>query len=358
MAVGLAGGFGEAASAFLRWWLVELAACVPGPVRRRLRAPELPILDLTEREAVLSVPSASGWRVAARSVLDPHGGLPESFAAALRRSAHPDGRVRLRLGQGLAFVRHLDLPQSAGRRLGEILVHEIDRRTPFAAGDVRFGWSARPAASGGQRLDVALVVAKRAVVDRAVSMAEAAGTVVGSVGIVDDDGTVDLLRTGSTRTAHRRRRARAVLAAVAAASVAAAVATGVLQARREAAAIAQALDAAKAESAEADRLAAEAAALRERVERLSEPAERPRAVEVLAAVTDLLPDDTWLDGFTMDGGGIVLVGFSADAARLPGLIEASGRFSNVRFRAPLTRIAEGDIDRFEISAELIPTEVW
>jgi general secretion pathway protein L len=112
-----------------------------------------------------------------------------------------------------------------------------------------------------------------------------------------------------------------------------------------------------------DRLAvAEAEKLRQEMQRLSGSAElidseRGKAVRplaVLAALTELLPSDTFLTEFRQHQQKVVLTGRSGGASRLIGALSASDRLRNPSFAAPVTRTDATPAEIFSITAEVAP----
>jgi len=88
------------------------------------------------------------------------------------------------------------------------------------------------------------------------------------------------------------------------------------------------------------------------------------ALEALAAVTEIFPDDSYLTEFTMRERKMTLSGLSASAPRLISLLSADPRIHNPAFTAPVTRqepVRTGQAgqdttqrDVFSIRAELAP----
>jgi general secretion pathway protein L len=75
-------------------------------------------------------------------------------------------------------------------------------------------------------------------------------------------------------------------------------------------------------------------------------------LEALAAVTEILPDDSYLTEFTMRERKMTLSGQSASAPRLISALSADPRIRKPGFTAPVTRADSGHNDVFSISAEL------
>jgi len=86
-------------------------------------------------------------------------------------------------------------------------------------------------------------------------------------------------------------------------------------------------------------------------------AERARigdVLQVLAAVTDIVPDDSWLTELSLHQGKLGISGQSPAAARLIPALAADPAFRNPAFAAPVTRAPDGHADLFVIRAELAP----
>ncbi len=85
-------------------------------------------------------------------------------------------------------------------------------------------------------------------------------------------------------------------------------------------------------------------------------AERARvgdALHAIATLTDLLADDTYLLGLSMQKRQVTLEGSSAAASRLLTTLSANPSVRNAAFAAPVTRSETGS-DLFSIKAEIMP----
>jgi general secretion pathway protein L len=78
----------------------------------------------------------------------------------------------------------------------------------------------------------------------------------------------------------------------------------------------------------------------------------PRFVETLAALSDVLPDDSWVDEISVTGAKLHIQGYSQAAAQLIARFDRSGAFANAQFTAPLVRSATNNTERFELSADI------
>ena len=74
------------------------------------------------------------------------------------------------------------------------------------------------------------------------------------------------------------------------------------------------------------------------------------ALQVLAALTQALPDNTSLSDLSLKSGTLTMDGQSADAARLIALLSAVPGLRNPGFTAPVTRTSDGRGDLFSLRA--------
>ena len=74
------------------------------------------------------------------------------------------------------------------------------------------------------------------------------------------------------------------------------------------------------------------------------------ALQALAAVTDSLPDDTYLTGFALHQRQLTIDGQSAGAAKLIGGLADNPLIRDPAFTAPVTH-SEAGLDLFSIHAE-------
>src|SRR5262249_19780012 len=112
------------------------------------------------------------------------------------------------------------------------------------------------------------------------------------------------------------------------------------------------VDAAQARAAVVGRLQARLDAANRQAAFLAQQKQNPAAVAVLAAVARLLPDDTWLYEFEMNGDEVRLHGFSSEAASLIALFDSSPYFADAQFRSPLMQGPSPALQRFDVSVKL------
>ena len=91
-----------------------------------------------------------------------------------------------------------------------------------------------------------------------------------------------------------------------------------------------------------------------------DPAQRKNAslpsVVVLEALSQILPEQTYVTEFRIEGTKLRLVGVTSDAPALIALLEESHFFSHASFFAPTTRSSSQTAERFHIEATIEPLD--
>jgi general secretion pathway protein L len=335
---------------FLRWWLGELAGMVPVRVRRfcstRTRGWTV---ALEGDEAQLLRRSPQGETVAASFKLSEI--APLSVALPSRGPRQHTSRVRLRLPQRHILHTDLSLPLAAEENLGEVLRFELDRRTPFTAGEVHLAH--RIESRDDTAIRVALTLVPRAVVSDAISALEPFGLTPDRLEIPHNGaGEADELPLGDEH-ASAKRHVTPVRAAIAVAFLCSAVAAYASSGRGsdELDALKRQVDGVKAHAQKAEALRAEIATLEEE-QAAAATAGRLRPNELLSQLTHVLPDDTWLDRLRIAQGKLTLAGFSESSSSVIRLLNETSYFEAPGFAAPVTQDGQTGKEQFTITTQL------
>lgn len=282
---------------------------------------------------------------------------PVAAAPAIRAllAASPGrfDRLDLRAGDGRGLSRRLALPLAARASLREAVRYDLDRQTPFSEDMIHFGTMETGIDRAAGKVFARLDVIPRAELDPALAALAAAGLRPDGVRLGSGDGP-DLAPPEA------RHRAPGWLGAALGLGFAATAVLGlgllVVPLHRAETGLAEA----EAAAHSARQAAARAEALSRRIEVLAARetalADRrrtePRALDRLAEVTRLLPDDSYLIQMTLAGGRLAMTGYAARATPLLGIIERSDQFAAARFTEPVLPDARMGAERFAIAADL------
>ncbi len=342
---------------FLSWWGRQLLDVLPARLRSTRPAHEVGdavLLSLVEAGPGSRAVLDATRRRQRRTVPLGRFGVDEAGLGALRAAlGGARGRVLLLLPTRLLLEQEVVLPLAAEGDLDTALRWEMDRLTPFAAEQIFWSWviDRRDRVRGRLHLRLRLVP-KLAVADvlEALGAAGLAPALLASSS--HPERVVPLIGT-------RRRpggdRAAAAAGVVFACAVVAAVAAPFIRQEfafqeldTRIAAMRQEVDAADAlrrrlneRAASADIMAAEGARVGD-------------AVRTLSAITEVLPDNTYLFGLGLRDRILTITGQSASAAKLIPAIAGDPAFLDPTFSAPVTRNEMTDAEAFSIRTEVRP----
>jgi general secretion pathway protein L len=301
---------------------------------------------------------ADAGRVAARiSIADGHvvGRLPEDIATTLR-----GGALQLVLRPDPFLFRPLELPTRAAEYLAGIVRAQIDRLTPWSADDAVFGWSS-PSEIDADRIKVTVAATARAKIAPYVQAlgelgAKSIAVFTAAQGADAGAAPIKVFEHQSTGLldVHRIQRALAVVlisAAVLAAAAASAnmILTGSLDSRRDE--LARKIAERRAAIRAGSTLGSDAGAERTLERRKHTSA---AAVLVIEALSELLPDHTYVTELRIEADRLRVIGVTQDAPSLIRLIEQSPQFTRATFFAPTTRSPADPGERFHIEAHIEP----
>lgn len=344
---------------FLAWWMQQLASLLPARWREADgRGTDALVVgaDAGGGEAELSTRRNGRLASLGRFALDAPG-LARAEAVLSRRGLRAAGQAQttvLRLPAAMLLERDVSLPLAAERDPEQVLQFEMDRLTPFEAGEVFWTWAVRARDRARARLHLRVSLVPQASVRPLLEALESIGVVPRTLEFATASGTRRIGMAHGRAGGGRRNRLLALVAGCGLLAAAAAVTPFVQQSLaaravdRRIAMLGPDVGAAEALRARITREAAGKDVL------VAEQGRVGDALAALAAVTDILPDDTYLTDFTLRSRRMVMNGRSASAARLIGLLSSDPLLRAPSFLAPVTRSETGRADLFSIRAELAP----
>lgn len=281
------------------------------------------------------------------------GALPPNWTTILHGS-----QIELVLLPSRFLFRPLELPKRAAEYLEGIVRSQIDRLTPWAASEAVYSWTP-PVDTANERIHLMVAATARAMVApylQAIASLDSSSIAVTTVPLNSDSNAVPIKIYEQRISAVDTARIRSILVAVFLLSgLSATISIGV------SAVIADNLGSEQQELLR--KISARRAAMRsvsdlsggsalQALERRKQTT--PSSVIVLEALSTLLPDDTYVTEFRVDGEKLQIVGITSDAPSLIRLIERSPHFKRATFFAPTTRSPGETRDRFHIEANINP----
>ena len=336
-------------------WVVEGLMQAWATVEDRLRPRRRLLLVRTTDGYTLQHPN--GQPVAERLQLG--GTAPEipTAAAALVK----DGDVDVVLPVEELLVRALDpLPAQSKPYLDGIVRHQLERLTPWRASDVLYDYQTAPVGPEDSRLVVTIAATARSLhrrrLEQLASLHPRNVRLVFREAVEGKDVTIDVTGGGGSKLREQRMR-RAIgwsAAALGTVSLLAVILLTVVWQRTGAT-----LETVEREVAD---LRAKLAASGPAVSRGDRDIEAvfdrrlntPFSVLALDALSESLPDDTWLTEFRIAEGRVRMSGISRSVSGLVPLLETSPSFAEATFFAPTTRLPDNQGDRFHLDAKLVP----
>lgn len=332
-------------SDFVDWYVAMLRAAMPQPLRRWLSRVQRGLLVVAAADGAAEDATVIETKRGRERRLGRLGALLARAALPARRRA----TVRLPAGAAPILMRETVLPLAVERSLPTALAHEMDRLTPFDAGEVL--WHAevlrRDREAGTLRLRLAILPRRRI----AALLDLLAGTRLSVVAVEGEVGGA-LRRLPLDNDGRRAVGTRPLAGLCAALALLVLLIPPIRQqfalARTDAemAGLAPKLHRAEILRRDLAQDTAGAAALATQRRR------RGATLHALAAVTRALPDGSYLTDLTLHHGTAILDGESPNAAKLIAGFAGNPQFADPQFAAPVTRAINGSEDVFVIRVRL------
>lgn len=290
-----------------------------------------------------------------------HGQLPlgrfaiEEFdqrtaSAALRRRAR---HVVLQPDSATILERQVQLPLAVERDIAGVLQYDMNRLTPFTADQVYWSATTQRRDRSAGRLLLSLVLIPKHLVQPVLVALKRVGLTVDCMEATMASGSMRRIDIAGRPAGHDVWLKAAVTVVVALAL--GVVVTPFITQSLIRSQIEQRIAALQPQLRQVEALRQKIAAGTAGADLITtEQARLGDAMQVLATVTDLLPDDTVLSDLALRQGKLEISGRSTAAARLIPAMAADPIVHNAAFVAPVTRTPDGKADTFVIRAEVGP----
>jgi len=266
-------------------------------------------------------------------------------------------QIELAMRPSQFLFRPLELPRRAAEFLDGIVRAQIDRITPWTASEAAVGWT-QPTDIGGDKISVTVAAApltQIAPFARAVGALSVKSVFISTTVPGPYKAAIKVFTQSAGGTLELRQVRRLLLVGFVGASVIAGLASaadfvigGNLQNRHAevARSIAERRGIIRAGNDAIVNSALARLALRKN--------QTPADVIVLEALSNVLPDHTYVTELRIEGDKVQVIGITNDAPSLIRLIEQSPHFSHATFFAPTTHAPSDPGDRYHIEARIKP----
>jgi len=334
-------------------WLDGVAETIVAAAGR-LASPRA--VQLVEGDGGAFTVGAAGQDASAFTLTPSQTARPSAAAALSLKGS----RTEIVLRPSRFVFRQVELPRRAAEFLDGVIRAQIDRLTPWSPGDAAFGWT-KPVEIANDRIAVTVAATARTALApfvQAVTELGADSVVVSTVPEAGEHGgtAIKVLEQSARAPLEIGRVRRKLVAVLTVAGLAAIISVGT--------AMVVADDLAARQQDLSRRIAQRGAALRAGLDAAGNTAlaklerrkhESLAAVLALEALSEVLPDHTYVTELRVEGGKLQIIGITRDAPSLIGLIEQSSHFTRATFFAPTTRSLSDPGERFHIEARIEPS---
>jgi general secretion pathway protein L len=343
------------ASQFLRWWAAELQSCahdvlvVLMPQRRRVLngywdATRLLFRDENspDPKTIVEIPCVDG-------------DLPETIPASLATAREQNNRIRVFISPERAYVRQFQLPTAVLPHLNAAVALQLPKLLPLVASDLLTDFEVTTSDLTQKMASIDLAALKKAEVNAVLERLKAWGLRVASIHLGSPSDPKHRFNFGDDGVFGHRiklRRSDRVLAGAAAALSLACASVAATESYRSQVSLERAKTETRAPAAAA---LAHRQALLGRLEPLAALAQLEAAPSVSALVADLtmlVPQNTWLTTLELKDRHVRLVGVSPNSGNVVKLISSSLLLSDVALRSSQSLGIGTGLDRFELTADL------
>jgi general secretion pathway protein L len=342
---------------FFTWWIGQLADLLPARWGRLgwMREDALviePVGPLSPEVDSIGI----NFRRHGRETPLGHFGLAADALAELPPS--PGNRFVLRLKQADVLAKTVTLPIAAENHVRQALSFQMDQETPFAPDEIYWSHFILRRDRQRGRLSVRLLLVPRQSLAALLRALDHVGIVPNRAEIgdgPDQDRILPLDDAGGSLGGAQRHVLLWPLAACCLLLALGSIATPFIRQAISLASLDREIAGGRAMAAEAEQLHRDLDRLSDTIDLVeSERDKAGRPLASLAALTRILPDDTYLTEVTLQQRKLTLSGRSAGAARLIGALSVGEGLRDVKFAAPVTRLEAIRAELFTITAEVAP----
>jgi general secretion pathway protein L len=347
---------------FFKWWFDQLGEMLPAGIQARMQhAKRRVLLQLNSNELGISEYESGVLQELEVLPLNQDPGIQRQRLSDLLHERELSESARdLLLPESRILHKEVMMPAAAEANLRQALAFEMDRQTPFQADQVFFDYRVLHRDRDTAQLKIDLFVTLRPPVLEEMKLLGPLGMAPSGVD-VDLDGSpagLNLLPPDHRqKIVNSKSRVNLLLAAATVVLLALVMIQSILLRQHQLNEVQLAIDEVREEAMQVQQIrdrisdAGEAAVFMQSSRATSLP-----TVQVLAEVTRILPDDTYLDRLLVGSNSVQMQGKSQNAQQLIEIINTSPIFVDASFRGPTRLDSRTRTEIFDVTASLVVEE--
>ena len=344
------------AGQFFQWWGEELSNAMPAQLRARMQyARRHLLMQLDDNEITLAIDGARTVQsLDSFSTEQDLQLLQQRVRDLMQEHELTEVGRDLLLPESVVLRTDVSLPLATEANLRQAMAYEMDRHTPFQAEEVFFTWRVLSRDREAGQLNFELFVTPREPVEAKIEQLKRLGLAPGSVDVsVDEEPLgINLLPENLRhRVVNQQTRINLAFAAISVLLMAFVMAQSLWLREHQVKAINEAIDNVRAEAMAVQQI-------RKQIDDASDAAgflqgrkiQNGYKIEMLAELTRILPQDTFLDRLSLHAETSQMQGKSDNAQGLIELINNSPFFDDASFRGPTRLDNRSRKEIFDLSA--------
>lgn len=269
-----------------------------------------------------------------------------------------DLALDIQISETEVLTKQISLPANTEENLYEVIQYEMDRYTPFSKEDVYCDYRVEERLKEKQLIKVLLIVVKKEILAPVVNAIEGSGVHLQSIDVIDAQNpeqslhNVKLLRSYADIGKNKKSSLKWLIAALAGLLLLTGITPLVIN------------------YIHIQKLSDELAGLEKTVQKVKQlqnehtkmqdqvgylvaiKDNNPSIIELLNLLTQAVPDHTYVQRLSLEGGLLSMQGLSASASELIPIIDQTGMFDDIRFAAPVTQSGGDGLERYSITAQI------
>lgn len=269
-----------------------------------------------------------------------------------------DLALDIHINESEVLTRLISLPASTEENLYEVIQYEMDRYTPFNKDDVYCDFRIEGRDKEKLLIKVLLIVVRKEVLNPVVDSIENSDIHLQAIDIIDSQDpknslhNVKLLRSYSDLGDSKKSSTKWLAAAAVVLLLLTAITPLVIN-YMHISKLSSELEGLEKTVQKVKQLQNEYSKMQDQVGYLLDIKQRnPSIIELLNLLTQAIPDHTYVQRLSLEGGLLSIQGLSASATDLIPIIDKSGMFDDIRFAAPVTQSGADGLERYSITAQI------